>query len=470
MKAFIPGFIAGVLILSLLVTANIDTMNLFGQKGLSPSSSSTITKANGTKTIVPTVTTTPSMLGLKITSPTRGQQVTIGEKLTVTGISSDNVATSCQVSVILNGVKPYQTAIPTGTKGQKDYSKWSYTFSHTSAIIKGGLNKITAKLSCPGSNTNVDTGTNPTADAPAKWYSVNFTGVNVSNNSNNNNNSQQPLSPPSSSPSPSKTQAATILPNQNSQGSSMQSKIAPSSITTTSQNHPITPAAKNLVSSSKPKTVNNNNAPNILKPLSVILNVARNPITVGDKQIIIVNVFDSSNGANSIKRISAAKVVGQITDLLSTQVFQSSFSSASAPDSSYSSSPNSMTHSPIQQYFSGVTDLEGKVLFSQKIPSGSSASIASADAVQATYQVKVKVSADGFKDKFAITSFQVKPVSFPNMNNIPSSLSSSSSNAVGGSGDDSNEQHENGPGDGHSDNGKKIGHQIGKGNKHNGKG
>src|ERR671925_2344500 len=47
---------------------------------------------------------------VKITSPARGQQVPAGKDLTVSGTSMDNATSNCQVSVIVNNVKPYQNA------------------------------------------------------------------------------------------------------------------------------------------------------------------------------------------------------------------------------------------------------------------------------------------------------------------------------------------------------------------------
>ena len=50
-------------------------------------------------------------LAVKITSPVMGQQVPAGQSLIVSGVSSDNSTSECKVSVIVNGEKPYQTAI-----------------------------------------------------------------------------------------------------------------------------------------------------------------------------------------------------------------------------------------------------------------------------------------------------------------------------------------------------------------------
>jgi hypothetical protein len=98
---------------------------------------------NTTNTAVP-----PKIHTVKINTPTKGQQVPIGSSLIVSGTSSDNAISNCQVSVIANGIKPYQPATATGPGGANDYSKWSFTLSPKYTAIKEGENKITAKYSC----------------------------------------------------------------------------------------------------------------------------------------------------------------------------------------------------------------------------------------------------------------------------------------------------------------------------------
>jgi hypothetical protein len=102
---------------------------------------------------------------VKITSPTRGQNVPVG-LLTISGESTDNVAFNCQVSVKLNGIKPYQPSAPTGAKGAIDYSTWKFTLTPKYAVIKEGANKITSKISCHDASANM-----------TKFYSVNVTGI-----------------------------------------------------------------------------------------------------------------------------------------------------------------------------------------------------------------------------------------------------------------------------------------------------
>ena len=106
---------------------------------------------------------------VKITSPTRGQQVPVGKDLTVSGTSIDNATAKCEVSVIVNNVKPYQPAIstvgPGRTGGAADYSKWKFDITSKYTTIKPGENRITAKFECKDNS------------ASKSFSSVNVTGV-----------------------------------------------------------------------------------------------------------------------------------------------------------------------------------------------------------------------------------------------------------------------------------------------------
>ena len=103
---------------------------------------------------------------IKITSPTRGQQLPVGKDLTISGISIANATSNCQVSVIVNNVKPYQNATAAGTGGAADYSKWNFALTSKYTTVKPGDNRITAKYECAN---------NP---ASKGFSSVNVTGVN----------------------------------------------------------------------------------------------------------------------------------------------------------------------------------------------------------------------------------------------------------------------------------------------------
>jgi hypothetical protein len=103
--------------------------------------------------------------GVTITSPKQGQEVPVGQ-LTVSGISTDNPTTDCQVSVDVNDIKPLQNATATGPAGVNDYSTWSFTYTEAYQLIKEGVNELTSKLTCISNPPNM-----------TKYYSVNVTGI-----------------------------------------------------------------------------------------------------------------------------------------------------------------------------------------------------------------------------------------------------------------------------------------------------
>ena len=112
-----------------------------------------------------TQNTTQQQHGVRITSPTRDEQVQVGG-LTISGISTDDDSTDCQVSVNINDLKPLVNATATGPGGVNDYSNWTITFDKNSPQkIKPGINDLSSKLSCVNPS-NV-----------TKFYSINVTGV-----------------------------------------------------------------------------------------------------------------------------------------------------------------------------------------------------------------------------------------------------------------------------------------------------
>jgi hypothetical protein len=151
--------------------------------------------------------------GVNITSPHKGQQIpTSINDLTISGKSTDKPTTDdCQVSVIVNDIKPYQPATANGTTGENnDYSRWSFILNSNYTFIKEGVNKITSKLSClpnVAGNTNNIT----------KWYSINVTGIAIAET---NNSIPSPLAP--SSPS---TESNVQPESQSNQPPSLDSNV-----------------------------------------------------------------------------------------------------------------------------------------------------------------------------------------------------------------------------------------------------
>jgi hypothetical protein len=97
----------------------------------------------------PSSTPSPKLHAIKIIAPTKGQQIPASKDLTISGTSIDNATSNCQVSMIVNHVKPYQRATAAGTGGTNDYSKWNFVLtSNYTAIKPGPDNRITAKYTC----------------------------------------------------------------------------------------------------------------------------------------------------------------------------------------------------------------------------------------------------------------------------------------------------------------------------------
>ena len=108
--------------------------------------------------------TLSSVPTVKITHPTLDQQISTNNgTLRISGISSDNSTSNCEISIIANNVKPYQRTVP---NKENDYSSWSFTLNSSYTPIKEGQNKLTSKISCLAIPANA-----------TKWNSVNFTGV-----------------------------------------------------------------------------------------------------------------------------------------------------------------------------------------------------------------------------------------------------------------------------------------------------
>ena len=111
-----------------------------------------------------TLTTLTAYGYLQITSPSKGQKVPVGN-IVISGTSSSNATNDCTVSFAVNGIKPYQRAIPSGDNGTNDYSNWTFTTIAKYTAIKEGINKISAKYACP-QNTDL-----------TRTYSVNVIGM-----------------------------------------------------------------------------------------------------------------------------------------------------------------------------------------------------------------------------------------------------------------------------------------------------
>jgi hypothetical protein len=196
-------------------------------------------------------------ISIKIESPLSNQQVPVGE-LTISGTSSDNSSSQCQVYLDWNNLKPYQLATPSGSNGSADFSKWSFTYTSKYHLIQTGLNDLTSKITClvpPGGPT------------VTKWYSINVTGTTSSNQSTN---VQLPL-----------PTANTKTPASNNQ--------TPASNTQTPASNTQTPSPQ---SGASVDTTNTSNSAKI----NLDLSVEHNPISAGERQTVTVTASDPQTG------------------------------------------------------------------------------------------------------------------------------------------------------------------------------
>lgn len=105
-------------------------------------------------------------ISIKIVNPDNDQSTNVKDKLEILGESRYTPGHGCQVSVIVNDVKPYQKATPTGAGMENDYSTWNYTVDSDYTTIREGDNRVTARLICSDEQ----------GEDLRKWYSINVVG------------------------------------------------------------------------------------------------------------------------------------------------------------------------------------------------------------------------------------------------------------------------------------------------------
>jgi hypothetical protein len=226
-------------------------------------------------------------LEVQIISPNKGQQVPINSNsLSISGTSNDDLAKDCRVSVIVNGIKPYQPAKATGSSGANDYSKWNFLLTSNYASIKEGPdNKITAKLVCQPNLT--------------KWYSVNVTGIEQRTTTTAATTTTEAADKPTQTTSSATTEAASNTPFSlplPSEASNNNNII--------NESNTITNNATSSRMTTIPATSNSG------KTLSISVDVDKNVIALGDVQTIEATAYD----AITHQQINNAIVELKVTD------------------------------------------------------------------------------------------------------------------------------------------------------------
>jgi hypothetical protein len=200
----------------LAFTTSAGLLMVFAQSNKTTSSSATTNQTNSSSSPRSSPASTVHIAKIKITSPTRGQQVSVGKDLIISGTSIDNATSNdCKVSVIANKVRPYQPATAIGTGGRNDYSKWNFVLTSKYTTIKPGPNRITAKYECVN---------NPALNS---FSSVNVTGVQAATSSSSPSPSATNQTKSSSSPPPQTTNS-TVATTASSPSATNQTKSSSS--------------------------------------------------------------------------------------------------------------------------------------------------------------------------------------------------------------------------------------------------
>ena len=223
---------------------------------------------SGAAVFAQTLSSTPTV---KITNPTTDKQISTNNgTLRISGISSDNSTSNCEISIIANNVKPYQPTVP---NKDNDYSSWSFTLNSTYTPIKEGQNKLTSKISCLAIPANA-----------TKWYSVNFTGV-FKDIITNDNQSQE----------------ASNNTNINASGTQMDINASGTQIDSLNKSN----EKIGNVSSQSSVMI----PPANLKKLSAVVKLDKDPIARGSLQTARLNLSDLNTG----QPLSNATVEATIT-------------------------------------------------------------------------------------------------------------------------------------------------------------
>ena len=148
------------------VNQTIPRSTAFNHTSASPTTINKTSSAPTSEVSVPKAKLLPKSLQIEITTPTEGDKVSVAN-LQITGTSSDNDQTDCQVSVHTDNDLLPRKAIAKGVDGEEDYSNWLVLYNSSNIEMKdGSLTPITADLTC------INTPINLTAS-----YTVNIVGT-----------------------------------------------------------------------------------------------------------------------------------------------------------------------------------------------------------------------------------------------------------------------------------------------------
>ncbi len=298
---------------------------------------------------------------IKIVNLMPYQQVDLEKELVISGQSSDTIAKDCSVYVIVNDVRPYQSAVAGGTGGANDFSEWKFVLHEAYAHLNEGNNKITAKLLC---NT-----------APTRWSSVVVNGVpnqqsNVSEASSPVESSQQSNVSEALSPVES-SQQSNVSETSSPVESSQQSNVSETSSPVESSQQSNVSETSSPVESSQQSNVSETSSSDIKKvetnnnQLLVAILPQKDRVARGDTQNTTISVTDSNH-----RGIANAQIDGKLI----------------YPGDNF------------EKQFKGITDYQGKFVYSWTV--GKKGDVG-------PLVIDVEVSSEGYPSTSAKNSFEI---------------------------------------------------------------
>jgi hypothetical protein len=315
---------------------------------------------------------------VKILNPMPFQNVDLKKELVISGQSSDTIAKDCSVYIIVNGVKPYQSAVASGTGGATDFSQWKFVLHEQYTHLNEGNNKITAKLLCK--------------IAPTQWYSVVVKGVpnsNVSETSPVESTQQSNVSETSPVESTQQSNVSETSPVESTQQSNVSEtspveSTQPSNVSETSpvestqqsnvsetspveSTQPSNVSETSPVESTQPSNVSETSPVESTQPSKLLVTISplKNPVARGDTQNATITVTDSNR-----RGVANAQIDGKLI----------------YPGKNF------------EKEFKGSTDLEGKFVYSWIV--GKKGDVG-------PLVVEVEASSQGYPPTSANNSFEI---------------------------------------------------------------
>jgi hypothetical protein len=116
---------------------------------------------------------------LNITSPASGQELPIGDTITIFGTSMDDFYKNCLVYAKKNNL-PFKKVSAAGLTGAAgDYSAWNFTNTDDNALVTlGDTNNLTAKITCSNYSKSSSSISNNSANTATAYANVKVIGIN----------------------------------------------------------------------------------------------------------------------------------------------------------------------------------------------------------------------------------------------------------------------------------------------------